>query len=58
LVHGELLIQILLQVFLEPIHHVFQGFLSALDGSYIIVIVSHSPSMLYAGENLDEVSNL
>ena len=58
LLHGELLLQISVQVLIEPVAHVLQSFLRTRDSGCIIVAVSHSPSMRHARENFDKVIDL
>jgi hypothetical protein len=58
LLHGEQLLQISVQVLIEPVAHVLQSFLRTRDSDCIIVAVSHSPSMRHARENFDKVIDL
>jgi hypothetical protein len=54
LLHGELLLQISVQVLIEPVAHVLQSFLRTRDSGCIIVAVSYR----HARENFDKVIDL
>jgi hypothetical protein len=56
LLHGELLLQISVQVLIEPVAHVLQSFLRTRDSGCIIVAVSYSHPCATPGKILKKWS--